>query len=115
MGTGYTRNDSSNNIANGNVIDAADLDGEFDAIQTAFGTSGHTHDGTSAEGGAISKLGPAQEFIGDGSALYPKSDATYDLGKAAASFSKAYLESLNFGGTDITFCIFIIQIFSLQF
>tara|TARA_B110000908_G_scaffold169573_1_gene226993 strand:- start:79 stop:1605 length:1527 start_codon:yes stop_codon:yes gene_type:complete len=102
MGTGYTRNDSSNKIANGNVIDAADLDGEFDAIQTAFGTSGHTHDGTSAEGGAISKLGPAQEFIGDGSALYPKSDATYDLGKAAASFSKAYLESLNFGGTDIT-------------
>jgi len=102
MGTGYTRNDSSNNIANGNVIDAADLDGEFDAIQTAFGTSGHTHDGTSAEGGAVSKLGPAQEFIGDGSALYPKSDATYDLGKAAASFNKAYLESLNFGGTDIT-------------
>ena len=41
MGTGYTRNDTSNNIADGNVINASDLDGEFDAIQSAFnGSSG---------------------------------------------------------------------------
>ena len=31
MGTGYTRNDTVNNIADGNVINASDLDGEFDA------------------------------------------------------------------------------------
>ena len=31
---GYTRNDTGNNIANGNVIDADDLDGEFNAIET---------------------------------------------------------------------------------
>ena len=31
MGTGYTRNDSSNNIADGNVINASDFDGEFNA------------------------------------------------------------------------------------
>ena len=44
---GYAnRNDSSNNIADGNVINAADLDGEFDAIKSAFETSGHVHDGT---------------------------------------------------------------------
>ena len=53
MGTGYTRNDTSNNIADGNVINASDLDGEFDAIQSAFnGSSGHTHDGTTGEGSA---------------------------------------------------------------
>ena len=102
MGTGYTRNDASNNIANGNVIDAADLDGEFDAIESAFGTGGHSHDGTSAEGGAITNLGPSQEFRGDGSSLYPKADATYDLGKSTASFNVAYVESLNLGGTGLT-------------
>ena len=49
MGTGYTRNDTANNIADGNIINASDLDGEFDAVESAFNsTSGHTHDGTSA-------------------------------------------------------------------
>ena len=57
MGTGYTRNDTSNNIADGNVINAAPLDGEFDALVSAFAAStAHSHDGTSAEGGPISKL-----------------------------------------------------------
>jgi len=102
MGTGYTRNDSTNNIANGNVINASDLDGEFDAIQTAFSTSGHTHDGTAAEGGVITVVGPAQEFLGDGTAWYPKTDATYDLGKSTASFDVAFVESINLGGTAIT-------------
>ena len=103
MGVGYTRNDTSNNIANGNVIDAADLDGEFDAIVDAFANgTGHTHDGTTAEGGAITLTGPAQEYISDGTALYPKTDATYDLGKTAASFNVAYVESLNLGGTAVT-------------
>ena len=43
---GYSRTDTTNNIADGNIINASDFDGEFDAIATAFGTSGHTHDGT---------------------------------------------------------------------
>jgi len=103
MGQGYTRNDASNNIANGNVINASDLDGEFDAIVDAFASgTGHTHDGTAAEGGAITVVGPAQEYIGDGTALYPKLDATYDLGKTASSFNVAYIESLNLGGTAVT-------------
>ena len=46
--TGYTRTDTTNNIADGNIINASDFDGEFDAIETAFGTSGHTHDGVTA-------------------------------------------------------------------
>ena len=63
MGTGYTRNDTTNNIADGNVINAADLDGEFDAIVTALSTSGHTHDGTAAEGGPVTKIGPTQDIV----------------------------------------------------
>jgi len=103
MGTGYIRNDGANNIANGNVIDAADLDGEFDAIVDAFHeTTGHTHDGTAAEGAPITVVGPAQEYLGDGTSFYPKLDATYDLGKASSSFNLAYLEGLNLAGTTIT-------------
>ena len=71
MGTGYTRNDSSNNIADGNVINASDFDGEFDAIVSAFATGGHTHDGTAAEGGPIAKLGPSQQVEVDAGAIFP--------------------------------------------
>jgi len=93
MGTGYTRNDVSNNIASGNVINASDLDGEFNAIVDAFNEStGHTHDGTSAEGAPITVLGPAQEWLADGTALYPKSDNTYDLGKSGAEIKDLYLD-----------------------
>lgn len=93
MGTGYTRNDTSNNIANGNVIDADDLDGEFNAIESAFNEStGHTHDGTSAEGAPITVTGPNQEYLSDGTALYPKTDDAYDLGKAAAEWRNLYVD-----------------------
>ena len=64
MGTGYTRNDTANNIADGNVINASDLDGEFDAIRDAFnGTTGHSHDGTSGEGPLIAAGGIASNAI----------------------------------------------------
>src|SRR6056300_1660986 len=64
MGTGYTRNDTPNNIADGNVINASDLDGEFDAIQTAFnGSTGHSHDGTTGEGPQIATAGLADNAV----------------------------------------------------
>jgi hypothetical protein len=64
MGTGYTRNDTPNNIADGNVINASDLDGEFDAIQTAFnGSTGHSHDGTTGEGPQIDTAGLADNAV----------------------------------------------------
>lgn len=103
MGIGYTRNDTSNNIANGNVIDAADLDGEFDAIQAAFAAAtGHTHDGTSAEGGAVTVLGPAQDLVASATAVYPKTDSAYTLGSSTNAWSTAYIDALNLGGTAIT-------------
>ena len=93
MGTGYTRNDTSNNIANGNVIDADDIDGEFNAIESAFNAStGHTHDGTSSEGAPIEVTGPNQEYLSDATALYPKTDDTYDLGKTGAEWKDLYID-----------------------
>ena len=52
--TGYSSRQSS--YTTGDTISAADSNDEFDALVTAFGTSGHTHDGTAGNGGALSKL-----------------------------------------------------------
>jgi len=93
MGTGYTRQDTSNNIANGNVINADDLDAEFNAVETAFdSSSGHTHDGTSAEGAPIEVTGPNQEYVSGASAFYPKTDDTYDLGGVGAEWKNLYVD-----------------------
>ena len=92
MGTGYNRNDSSNNIADGNVINASDLDGEFDAIVNAFKTDGHSHDGTSAEGAAIVKVGPAQQLEISATGLSPATTNTLDLGGSAKQFKDLYLD-----------------------
>jgi hypothetical protein len=91
--TGYVRNDSTNNIATGNVINASDLDGEFDAIVNAFNAStGHTHDGTAAEGAAITKVGPSQALEVTSSALVPKTDNTLDLGTSSYEFKDLYID-----------------------
>lgn len=64
MGTGYVRNDTGNNIADGNVINASDLDGEFDAIVAAFDAStGHSHDGTTGEGPQIDTAGLVNDAV----------------------------------------------------
>jgi len=92
MGTGYTRNDTSNNIADGNVVNASDLDGEFDAVESAFSTSGHTHDGTAAEGGPVTVVGPAQDVVISGTNVNPKTTNTLDLGTASLKYKDAYLQ-----------------------
>jgi len=56
MGATYTRQ-SSSGIVDGGVIEATDLNNEFDQLLAAFAvSSGHSHDGTAAEGGPITKL-----------------------------------------------------------
>ena len=102
MGTGYTRNDSSNNIADGNIINASDFDGEFDSIVSAFGTTGHTHDGTTAEGGPIEKLGPAQQVTVTSTAIHPTSADGVALGSASNEFSDVFLadSSVIYFGAD---------------
>ena len=93
MGTGYTRNDTSNNIADGNVINAADFDGEYDAIEAAFNSSsGHTHDGTASEGAPVTVLGPNQEFVASSSSVNPSTNAALDLGTASLKFKDLYID-----------------------
>jgi hypothetical protein len=97
MGTGYTRNDTANNIADGNVINAADFDGEYDAIESAFNaTSGHTHDGTAAEGAPVTVLGPVQDFVASSTEIKPKTDNTLDIGTSALQFKDMYLNGKAF-------------------
>lgn len=95
MGTGYTRNDTGNNIATGNTIDASDLDGEYDAIEAAFNAStGHTHDGTAAEGAPVEKLGPSQDFIATATDIRPKATNTLDIGTSGAQFKDLYIDGV---------------------
>ena len=66
MGSTYTRQ-SSTEIVDGEVIQAADFNNEFSQLVSAFAAStGHTHDGTSAEGGPVTKLLGTAITIGDG-------------------------------------------------
>ncbi len=68
MGATYTRQ-SSSGITDGAVIEASDLNNEFDQLLAAFAvSSGHTHDGTAAEGGPVTKLLGTSITIGDGTA-----------------------------------------------
>jgi len=68
MGATYTRQ-SSATIVDGTTIEAAHFNNEFDQLVAAFAvSSGHTHDGTTAEGGAITKLLGTAITIGDATA-----------------------------------------------
>ena len=106
---GYTRADTVNNIADGNVINASDLDNEFDTLQTAFNeVTGHVHDGTSAQGAPITRVGPAQDVVVSGTAVLPKTDNALDLGSATFQFKDAYvngtayIDTLEINGTVVT-------------
>jgi hypothetical protein len=63
---GYTRQST---YTDGDIIDASDSNDEFDQLLAVFNaTSGHTHDGTAAEGAAITKLLSNTLTFGAGSA-----------------------------------------------
>ena len=89
---GYTRQDTANNISNNSIIDADDLDSEFNALEGAFNsTTGHTHDGTVGAGAPIIKMGPGQDVVVSTTTVLPKVTATLDIGSSAAKFKNAYL------------------------
>jgi len=90
---GYTRQDTADNIADTKTIDAADLDAEFDAVEAAFNNStGHSHDGTAAEGAPIEVTGPNQEYLSEAAQFRPKTDDTYDLGSATFQWKDLYID-----------------------
>lgn len=85
--TGYARVDSVNNIADGNIINASDLDGEFDGVAAAFNAStGHVHDGSAANGAPITKVGPTQDVVVSATTVLPKTSATVDIGSSSLKF-----------------------------
>ena len=98
---GYTRVDTSNNIADGNVIAAADLDNEFDGVQSAFNAStGHTHGGAVGEGAPITKLGPTNDVTISASLMAPKTTNTVDLGSSSLRYKDLFLAgNATIGGT----------------
>ena len=66
MGATYTRQST---YSDGDVITAAHTNDEFNQLLAAFASgTGHTHDGTSAEGGPITKLLGTSLTLGDGTA-----------------------------------------------
>jgi hypothetical protein len=107
---GYTRTDTTNNIADGNIINAADLDNEFDGVQSAFNrTSGHKHDGSTGEGAPILVLGPAQDVVVGASSVTPKTDNTVDIGSGSLKFKNLHLAgtasiggALTYGGVTLS-------------
>lgn len=106
---GYTRQDTANNIANGNVIDADDLDSEFNAVEEAFNpVNGHIHDGSPGNGSPVTKVGPSQDIIVGTTNILPKGTNTIDLGSAAAQFKDAWFDgtvstdTLNVGVSGFT-------------
>ena len=106
---GYVRNDTINNIADGNIINAADLDGEFDKLQTAFGAaSGHNHSGSAGDGKPIESVGPAQDFVVSATAATPKTNNTLDVGATSFKFKDGFFAgkvdtgTITLGGTNVT-------------
>jgi len=99
--TGYVRKDTTNNIADGNVINAADLDAEFDGVKDAFQAStGHKHDGSTGEGAPITSLGPNQDVTISATLLAPKTTNTVDIGSSALKFKDLFLAGNgSIGGT----------------
>lgn len=88
---GYTRQDTTNNISTGNIINAGDFDNEYNAIEAAFNkTTGHAHDGTDAEGAPITKVGPGYDVVVSTTAVTPKTNNTVDIGSALLKFKDAH-------------------------
>ena len=104
---GYSARQST--YVDGDVIDAADSNDEFNQILAAFNAStGHNHDGTAGEGARLPVVGTASDNVTFGSALTPDANNTIDIGTSGAQFKDlyidgtAYLDAIDFNGTAIS-------------
>jgi len=115
---GYTRQ-SAAQIVSGEVVSAAPLNAEFNQVLAAFNNStGHSHDGTSAEGPPIDRIADAdqnnkvlidtsndhlefyvqvssssvQQFRLQDGAIVPITDNDIDLGTASLEFKDMFLD-----------------------
>jgi hypothetical protein len=121
-GTSYTRQST---IADGSLISASLFNSEYNQILNAFayattGTTGHTHDGSAGQAGAISKIGdqdfknkievsatnnriefysevggsPVEQIRIQDGAIVPVTDSDVDLGTTSVRFKDAYVDSV---------------------
>ena len=116
---GYTRQST---FTDGDIINAADSNDEFDQIVSAFvNTTGHAHDGTAGEGPVISLIGDAgvvaplnklvidtsnnqlefsidvsgtstEQFVVKDGVIEPTTDNDIDLGSSSKEFKDLYLD-----------------------
>jgi len=118
MGATYTRQEASN-ITDGSVIEASHLNNEYNQLEAAFASlTGHSHDGTAAEGGYVPLIADAdalnkilvdtasnrfgifaevggvavEQFRFQDGAIVPVTDNDIDLGTAALEFKNAYFD-----------------------
>ena len=127
---GYTRQNSAD-ITSGSTVRAAPINNELNQVRDAFSeTTGHKHDGTTAEGPVIDMIGDsggtainkvqidgtndrvsffsdvggvsvAQAHIGDGK-IEPETDNDIDLGSSAKGFKDLYLDgTANVGSISV--------------
>ena len=90
MGAIYNRQSS---FADGDTITAALFNNELDQLEAAFvASTGHTHDGTTGEGGPITVLGPAQDISVGSTQILPATDDAVSLGSATKEFKDAYFD-----------------------
>jgi hypothetical protein len=90
MGAIYNRQSS---FADGDTITAALFNNELDQLEAAFAAStGHSHDGTTGEGGPITVLGPAQDISVGSTQILPTTDDAVSLGSATKEFKDAYFD-----------------------
>ena len=125
-GTSYTRQST---ITDGNLITASLFNNEYNQLLNAFvysstGTTGHTHDGTAGQGGAIGKIGdqdfknkieisatnnriecyievggsPVEQLRIQDGAIVPVTDSDIDLGTTSLRFKDAFVDSLTVTG-----------------
>lgn len=118
---GYTRQSS---YTDGDIIDAADSNNEFDQIVNVFSnTSGHKHDGTTAEGPVIGLIGDpgvatpknkvvvddtnnqiefsidvsstsTEQFVVKDGVIEPTTDSDIDLGSSGKEFKDLYIDGV---------------------
>ena len=87
MANPYTRQSS---FSDGDTINSALFNDEYDLLVLAFSTSGHTHDGSTGEGAPITKVGPTQDIIVASNSILPKTNNVVDLGSSSKKFKDAY-------------------------
>ncbi len=90
---GYVRQDVTNEIEDGNPINAGPLDGEYNALATAFSSSsGHRHNGAVGEGAPITVVGPSQNVSISSNSVTPSVDDSVSLGSSTLEFKDLWID-----------------------